>query len=228
MFQELPPKQSFNRSNGNGPPGMASNSLRYALRDDEVALSETTTGTLTLNSLTFGIPEPLISDEEMNEIFEDSPQTEGSLRFESTPRIPLVIVSSDESGDEFAEMPALQDISDTESEPRSEDDQSTSESEDDEYYTAWSHNYGSDSSEEISDPDEPIPNLAEQQDLFGCDYSDYIDEYQIGWAADSGSDEPNEEQPSRSDRQLFGCDYAEYVHEYLEIIKPETQVINPA
>ncbi|KAL0061538.1 hypothetical protein AAF712_011625 [Marasmius tenuissimus] len=121
-------------------------------------------------------------------------------------------------------MPALQDISDTESEPESEDEGSTSESENKEYHTAWSHN----SSEEDSDPEGPIPNLADRQDFFECDYSDYIDEYQIGWAADSVSDEPSEEQHLRSDKRLFGCDYTEYVHEYREIVEPETHIINPA
>ncbi|KAK7024287.1 hypothetical protein VNI00_016411 [Paramarasmius palmivorus] len=116
MARNCPRNNTFKSNGKRGPPGMSTNSLRYSLRDEDVVLSETTETLdhLSLNSLS--ISEPLISDEEMEELFSDLPQspTNSDIGFHNTPpRLPVVEISSEDSEDD-PDMPSLQGVTDTE------------------------------------------------------------------------------------------------------------------
>ncbi|KAL0569831.1 hypothetical protein V5O48_012130 [Marasmius crinis-equi] len=171
--------------------------LKTSASTGKQSILSKTTEQLSLNSLSFS--EPLVSDEEMEEIFGDLPASPmgEELGFHNTPpTLPLIYLmdSSSDEDDPYAEMPELQDVSDTESEGNTEDESDSSSDESDEYYT--SHHYSSDSD---SDKENTDPNTSKDKSFADSSY---------------------EEQ--------FLCDYSEYVEEYWTHILPDKDIVNPS
>uniref|UniRef100_A0A0W0G1A1 Uncharacterized protein n=1 Tax=Moniliophthora roreri TaxID=221103 RepID=A0A0W0G1A1_MONRR len=118
MARNCPRNNTFKANSKKGPSGVSTNSLRYSLKDEDVTLSETTqtSDLLSLNSLSFS--GPLISDEEMDELFSNLLQT---------PSTPVWLPVAEELSRDLSEddsytgmdsedsMPPLQEVSETES-----------------------------------------------------------------------------------------------------------------